>query len=767
MAGLAEGLEVHVVQAERAVALAQLLDYRDAAAERVQAAQARRSANEQQLAALVDVRSTLTSSEQRLRTLERGLAAYQQADEAATAAEAARRDSATVGREMAALERARQELSASRSKAERLAAEATRAQTLSDRAKEDSHLPRAYRLWREWLDHAREADDEPASARADAAALHDQLHALESAVRAQARDAQMRTGWRRVAAGGAVAGLAAGVLGLLAVPPLTPLGLTVGLAGTLAGIWLALADRGNSETAEHLEREVDQVARDLQQAESRVLAADQAETARLEVERQLQALELETPSSAERALTLRDSAAVRLRQMADGDQRRDSAELEAAAIGAAQSAEDAGREVRRLEARVAALNGSEPEQQLVDAAAELRTQLEKAADARRAAERLAAELEIGISREAIDQARRDTRREVQGLRQRLGGGADLELRRQVAIRDETRANDEVAALEAEIAQQREAGSKDAEDRPRAVQFARLAAVTAQLGSNRAHAAARAAALRGRTVQAASRRHTTDLAAALRAVGVDADAATTAAEARAAIPDLDAEPVDAEQIRRSLRQARDAVRRTEARVQTLELRAGIEHTDIAAADAQARLDQAVRARRTREIGSTIVTEALDASLERLPATVERELRVILPAASAGRFWDARTGEGLSLEVWDPTAGAWRSPRDLDETGRERVERALALAFATAGPPLDATDLPAFLWLEQSTDDHDGAILQAIATAAGLGGAAQRYPQVIATGSSLAASLGSFDRITRLGSGQATDERQAITKIREAG
>ena len=275
------------------------------------------------------------------------------------------------------------------------------------------------------------------------------------------------------------------------------------------------------------------------------------------------------------------------------------------------------------------------------------------------------------------------------------------------------------------------------------------------------------ALRGRTVRAASRRHTTDLAAALRALGVDTDAGPTAAEARAAIPDLDGEPVDAERIRHDLRQARDAVRRTETRVQTLELRAGIEHTDLDPADAQRRLDQAVRARRIREIGRTIVTGALDASLEGLPAAVERELRIILPAASGGRFWDARCRDGLAVEVWDQGAGAWRAPADLDGPDRERVERALALAFAAAGPPLDAADLPAFLWLEQSRSDHDGAVLQAVAAAAGLGAAAQRYPQVIATGHSLATGLGRFDYVTHLTDGRTANAAHGVSAVREAG
>ena len=767
MASLGKGFERHLELAERTLALAHLLDHRDAAVQRIRAVQSKRAESERQLAELNDVRSDLATSEQRLTALERGLTAYGRADAAAAAAAQARRASTTVGDDMATLERARQELSASHSKAERLAAQAKRARTLSDRVNEDTQLPTAHRLWREWLEHAPQADGDVDAAKAEAAALHDQLDALETAVRARARDAHVRAGWRRLAAGGAIAGLAVGVLGLLTFAPLTPLGLTVGLMSALAGIWLTLAERGRTDTADDLARDLDVVAHELQQTEDRMLAAEQARAARSRVERQLEALGLETPADAKRAVVLRDSAATRLRQMVDGDNRPDSAELHAAAETAAQAADDAAREVRRLEARVAALNRDDPEQQLITAAAERRTQLEKAADAHRAAERLAAELNIGTSRDAIEEARRDTLREAQHLRRRLAGGADLEFQRQMARRDETRANDELAALDAQIAGQCSAESEDAQDRPRAVQLARLAAVAAQLGSERAHAAARAAGLRGRTVQAASGRHTTDLAAALRALGIDADADPTAAEARAAIPNLDTEPVDAEQIRRSLRQERDAVRRTETRVQTLELRAGVDHTDINPTDAQKRLDQAVRSRRIREIGDTIVTGALEASLEGLPAAVERELRTILPAASAGRFWDARSRDGLGLEVWDPAGGTWRAPCDLDGPTRERVERALALAFAAAGPPLDATDLPAFLWLEQSPSDHDGAIVQAVAAAAGLGAAAQRYPQVIATGRSLTASLGRFDRVTRLTNGHTASAIHAVSGIREAG
>ena len=763
----AQGLERHVEQAERALALAHLLDHRDSAMRRHEAARTRRVEYETQAAELVKVRSTLTTSERRLTTLDRGLAAYDRADAAAAAAKQARNASSSIGEDVAALERARQELSASRSKAERLAAQAKRTRTLSDRARDESHLPAAHRLWRAWLEHANDNDDNAERAESEAATLHDQLNTLEAAVRTQEQDARLRASWRRLAAGSAVAGLGAGVVGLLAVAPLAPLGLSVGLVGTLAGIWLTLAERGSGDSVDELERELDTVARALRQTERRRQAAADARNVRVRIENQLEQLELEVPSDAQRALVLRDSATARLRQLADGDGRRESQELRQEAATASQAAEDAAREVRRLEARVATLHRRDPEQQQVAAAAERRTQLERAASARRAAERLAGELQIGTSRDAIEQSRRNTLREVQDLQQQLSGAADLELKRQVALRDETRVNDELAALVAEISARFDEQSERAPDRARAVQFAQIASVVAQVGGDRAHSAARGAAQRGRTVHAASRRHSTDLAAALRALGVDCDADPTAAEARAAIPDLDADPIGAEEIRRSLRRAREAARRTETRVQTLELRAGVECTDIDPDDAHDRLDRALRARRIREIGQTIVRGALDASLESLPASIEHELRSILPAATAGRFWDARCGESLCVEVWDPRAAAWRAPVDLDGRSREHVERAFALAFAVAGPPLDATDLPAFIWLEQSATDHDGEILQAVAAAASVGGAAQRYPQVIATGQSIRPGLGRFDRVTSLTDGHAADEAPTISSIREAG
>ena len=767
MLSLADGFERHVARAEHALALAHLLDHRDVAIERLQAAQARRIEFETQVADLGGLRSELTTSEQRLTALERGLAAYDRADAAAAAAEQARRASTSVGEDVAVLERARQELAASRSKSERLAAQAERARTLSDRVTEDSQLPTAHRLWREWLDQAADDDDDAATAETEAAALHDQLNALESAVRTREREVRLRESWRRLAAGGAAAGLAAGVVGLLAFAPLAPLGLTVGMVGTLAGIWLTLAERGNAQSVDELERELDTVARALRQSEHRVLVGAESRKARSRIENQLEALGLEVPANAPRAVVLRDSATARLRRMADGDTRSDSTELRREAEVASQAAEDAAREVRRLEARVATMHRSDPEQQQVSAAAERRTQLERAASARRAAERLAGELQIGMSREAVEETRRSTVRKVQDLKQKLSGGADLELGRQLAIRDETRARDEVDSLDAEISKRQEPASERADDRARAVQIAQLAAVAAQVGGEQAHSVARGAALRGRTVRAAARRHTTDLAAAMRALGVDCDADPTAAEARAAIPELDAEPIEADAMRRSLRQAREAARRTETRVQTLELRAGVECTDIDPVDAQARLDQAFRARRVREIGQTIVRDALDASLESLPASIEHELRSILPAASAGRFWDARCGEDLSVDVWDPQAAAWRAPRDLDAGSREQVERALAQALAVAGPPLDATHLPAFMWLEQSATDHDGTILQALTAAASLGEAAQRYPQIIATGQPLVSGRGRFDRVTSLTNGQASNVTTVVGGIREAG
>ena len=138
---------------------------------------------------------------------------------------------------------------------------------------------------------------------------------------------------------------------------------------------------------------------------------------------------------------------------------------------------------------------------------------------------------------------------------------------------------------------------------------------------------------------------------------------------------------------------------------------------------------MHARRAKEIGRVLTSEALRRTLAGIPAAVEHTYRAALPLVTNGHYWDVRLNSDFAVELWDNSRNIWITLDELDDDHKYRAECALALSFASAAPPLDATDLPAFLWLEQNENDHDGSLVTALASAAYQGETARRYPQII--------------------------------------
>ena len=176
---------------------------------------------------------------------------------------------------------------------------------------------------------------------------------------------------------------------------------------------------------------------------------------------------------------------------------------------------------------------------------------------------------------------------------------------------------------------------------------------------------------------------------------------------------------------------------------------------------------VHSRRVREAGQAIAASALKATLDNVPRIVERELRTILPLATAGQFWDVRLANDLSIELWDSEDPCWRTLNQLSHSNRERIERALALAFMACAPPLDAGDLPAFLWLDQSDTDRDASIVHDLVNAADTREAARRYPQLIATARAPGPSQSQFDRVVHIVDGRIANTISTDTRTQKAG
>ena len=160
-----------------------------------------------------------------------------------------------------------------------------------------------------------------------------------------------------------------------------------------------------------------------------------------------------------------------------------------------------------------------------------------------------------------------------------------------------------------------------------------------------------------------------------------------------------------------------------------MRTGIDSSDINSQDAKRRLTDIVLARRAKEIGQVLTSKALTKTLAGIPAAVEHTYRAALPLVTNGHFWDVRLDSDFAVELWDSSRNIWLSLDELDDDQKCRAECTLALSFASAAPPLDATDLPAFLWLEQNESDHDGSLVTALANTACQGETARRYRQLI--------------------------------------
>ena len=718
--------------AARSLEVMQLFRHRDAAISRVKSAQSRQSGHERKLSELHKLKLTVSELERKLDTLDRILAAYTRSENSAAAAKKAREQIDSISKELNALESTRNDLRLERRRLDRLSLDATRAQTLTGRAHEEIHLPNATRLWDLWVKSTSEIDALNAIDEQELA--HNQeLNQVIVKIRDTDRSSRSRAQQRGLATVGTIVGTAIAGLGLGIAAPLVPVGLLVGILSTTTGLWLNISHGSLKTRRSGLIGRRSQLQYALRKIDHGKAARINARQSQGQAVSALREIDMEVPSSIERAMTLRDSATARLRKFSLGDERRDADELKAAYSSAASALSDAQNEVLRLEAREEALTDRQIEYQRTVITADLKTQLEKSAEAQHEIESLAGSLSLKKSREVAQAAQIKTTQNLHKLRDTINTQAELELDRQVSVRDQTRATSEVVRIEEMIGprhmQLERNMTGESARRDRATILAEFVASLGEIGSKRSLATAHAASIRERSARSAFQRHTTDLANSLRSLGVETRMDPTSAEARAAVPTPTDQPANLQDIRTSLRRARESAKKTEKQLQTLELRTGIDSSDINSQDAKRRLTDIVLARRAKEIGQVLTSKALTKTLAGIPAAVEHTYRAALPLVTNGHFWDVRLDSDFAVELWDSSRNIWLSLDELDDDQKCRAECTLALSFASAAPPLDATDLPAFLWLEQNESDHDGSLVTALANTACQGETARRYRQLI--------------------------------------
>jgi DNA repair exonuclease SbcCD ATPase subunit len=155
---------------------------------------------------------------------------------------------------------------------------------------------------------------------------------------------------------------------------------------------------------------------------------------------------------------------------------------------------------------------------------------------------------------------------------------------------------------------------------------------------------------------------------------------------------------------------------------------------------ARLAQAERQVIIAERAQAIITEARGRVMRQVLPATERNMCVILPQLTAGRYHDVRLtppddADGTlgdldyRIRVWDPTARRYVGKSIFSGGARDQCSLALRLAFALATLPQELGIAPGFLFLDEPLSAFDneraGALVELLTT----GLIAHAFAQVI--------------------------------------
>lgn len=688
---------------------------------------------------------------ERFGTLERSCAAFVASESAAASADRARAHRDGCRQAAGDLLKARADLADATSSCVKLQATSERAKTMLGRSQENDNLPAAHRLWGE-VSELLAAGETHGQDRVDIASLEHEITRITQQMRVIQLGANRRRTYILISGTSAALGLALTLIGIVGSAPIAWLGITVGLGGAIVGLWSAWSGRAEQPYTASLRDRLVVLDGERKTTEKLASRVEQNGERRTRIEQELERLGLEVPESGQRAQLLRDSATARLRRLADGDITESAQELESEHERASRDFIQAKREVRRLNARVTALEASGPEGLATAADTELRHQIESSGRARSRASALARSLGFPDDHEAVAAAREAQRRELKALESRLNSSIDLDESRRRAQQRQQSADDALPDIEQQIRSLLHANPDLPRFEPttktgqRLVALAAIGGVLAVVGEGRAASQERAAVNAERTAQDVGTRASTDLSSAVRAAGVQVDRAPTAAEVRAIFPNLDNDQVaDPSLSRMSLQRARTARREFHDRIRRLELRAGVVHEEVDPSRALASLDQIVDQRNVRATASRMISEAIEALTSGVPAATEATLRQIIGRLTGGLHWDVRISPDMTVHVWDDERNTWTPLLDLPATESASVKLAVSAALIASVRPHDATQAPAFIWLQVVDDGSDPSAAEALLDAMTRTHLQAHFPQVIVTAPPGKLSRNGFSRV----------------------
>lgn len=126
---------------------------------------------------------------------------------------------------------------------------------------------------------------------------------------------------------------------------------------------------------------------------------------------------------------------------------------------------------------------------------------------------------------------------------------------------------------------------------------------------------------------------------------------------------------------------------------------------------------------------------------LPDT-ERNMQLILPRLTAGRYHDARVDEQYRIQAWDEGAGEYVPKQVFSGGTKDQFSLALRLAFALASLPQELGASPGFLFLDEPLSAFDEERTAALIHLITRGELAEAFPQIYLISHSRAFDRSSF-------------------------
>ncbi|MAG35645.1 MAG: hypothetical protein CL878_05290 [Dehalococcoidia bacterium] len=133
-------------------------------------------------------------------------------------------------------------------------------------------------------------------------------------------------------------------------------------------------------------------------------------------------------------------------------------------------------------------------------------------------------------------------------------------------------------------------------------------------------------------------------------------------------------------------------------------------------------------RSRRIASRVLTRVRGRLIANVLPSTEKNMCVLLPELTAGRYRHARLDQDYRFQVWDERKRGYTEKRLLSGGTQDQFSLALRLGFAIAALPQEVGTRPGFLFLDEPLSSFDRDRTEALVNLLTRGPITSYFPQV---------------------------------------